>query len=123
MPLEQLAEPAVRLAHEGVALNDVQAYVAELLGELSTSTPECAELWAPGGSVLGEGDTFRSHELGEALARLGSEGAEPFYRGELAAAVCAWLGQRGGSLRPEDLAGYRAIAREPVSIGYRDRRS
>ena len=42
------------------------------------------------------------------------EGAEPFYRGDIAAAVCDWLRGRGGSLSAEDLAGYAAIVREPV---------
>ncbi len=53
--------------------------------------------------------------------RLGAEGAEPFYRGDLAAAVCAWLGDKGASLSADDLAGYRAVERDPVRIGYRDR--
>jgi gamma-glutamyltranspeptidase/glutathione hydrolase len=35
--------------------------------------------------------------------------------------VCDWLGARGGSMTRADLAGYRAIEREPVRIGYRDR--
>lgn len=119
--LERLAEPAARLAREGVPINPAQAYVAELLEELLTSTPECAALWAPAGRVLRVGETFRSDELGEALERLGSDGEEPFYRGDIAAAVCDWLGERGGSLRPADLAGYRALAREPVRVGYRGR--
>ena len=119
--LDRLAEPAARLARQGVAVNAAQAYVAELLDELLTSTPECAALWAPAGRVLREGETFRSDELGEALERLGLEGEEPFYRGDVAGAVGEWLGERGGSLRPADLAGYRAIAREPVRIGYRGR--
>jgi gamma-glutamyltranspeptidase/glutathione hydrolase len=121
IPLAQLAAPAVRLAREGVALNGAQAYIAQLLEELLTSTPECAALWAPAGRVLRDGETFRSDELGTALERLGAEGEEPFYRGEVAAAVCEWLGRRGGSLRAQDLADYRAIAREPIRIGYRDR--
>ena len=49
------------------------------------------------------------------------EGAEPFYQGEIATAVCDWLRARGGSLTCDDLAGYRAIEREPVSVRYRDR--
>jgi gamma-glutamyltranspeptidase / glutathione hydrolase len=35
--------------------------------------------------------------------------------------VCEWLGERGGSLTPADLAGYRALEREPVLVVYRDR--
>jgi gamma-glutamyltranspeptidase / glutathione hydrolase len=121
VPLSRLAEPAARLAREGVALNAAQAYVAEILADLLVSTPECAALWAPHGTVLREGETMRNPDLADALERFGREGAEPFYRGEIATAVCDWLAERGGSLSPSDLAGYRAVPREPVRIGYRDR--
>jgi gamma-glutamyltranspeptidase/glutathione hydrolase len=121
VPLEELAKPAAALAREGVALNASQAYVAEILVDLLTSTPECAALWAPDGQILREGGVLRNPELGDALLRLGREGPAPFYTGDIAMAVCEWLKQRGGSLREQDLAGYRAIEREPVEIAYRDR--
>ena len=64
VPLEELAAPAARLAREGVVLNAGQAYVAEILVDLLTSTPECAALWAPGGRLLREGGLLRNPELG-----------------------------------------------------------
>jgi len=121
MPLEDLAAPAARLAREGVVLNAGQAYVAEILTELLSSTPEVAALWAPEGRILREGETLRDPELGDALMRLASDGEQPFYRGDIASAVCDWLRARGGSVRSEDLAGYRAIERPPVRVAYRDR--
>jgi gamma-glutamyltranspeptidase/glutathione hydrolase len=120
-PLSELAAPAASLAREGVVLNAEQAYIAKILSELLTSTAECAHLWAPTGRVLGEGELLRNPELGEALERLGSEGAQPFYEGDIAQAVCEWLGARGGSLTLADLRGYEALAREPVRVRYRDR--
>ena len=121
IPLSELAEPAARLAREGVVLNRGQAYVAEILTDLLTSTPECAALWAPEGRVLREGEMLRNHELSDALLRLGAEGAAPFYTGEIARAVCDWLDARGGTMTLADLASYAATAREPVRISYRDR--
>jgi len=121
VPLEELVAPAARLAREGVVLNAGQAYVAEILTDLLTSTPECAALWAPDGRVLAEGELLRNPDLGEALVRLGAEGVEPFYRGDIAAAVCDWVWALGGSLSAEDLAGYVAVEREPAKVGYRDR--
>src|SRR6185312_10590807 len=121
IPLAELVAPAARLAREGVPLNHAQAYVALILADLLTSTPQCAGLWAPGGRILGEGEVARNPDLAQALELLGREGAEPFYRGEVAATVARWLGERGGSLSSSDLAAYEALAREPVRIGYRDR--
>jgi gamma-glutamyltranspeptidase/glutathione hydrolase len=121
MGLDLLTAPAACAAREGVMLNAGQAYIAKILADLLTSTPECAALWAPDGHVLREGELLRNPDLGDALDRLGADGAEPFYRGDIARAVCDWLHARGGSLSAEELAGYRAIEREPVQVSYRDR--
>jgi gamma-glutamyltranspeptidase/glutathione hydrolase len=120
-PLAELTAPAARLAREGVVLNAGQAYVAEILTGLLTSTPECAALWAPHGRILREGELLRNPELGDSLERLGAEGEQPFYSGDLAEAVSGWLRARGGSLTRADLAGYRAVERAPVRVRYRDR--
>jgi gamma-glutamyltranspeptidase / glutathione hydrolase len=121
VPLAELAAPAARLARDGVRLNAGQAYIAKILADLLTSTPECAALWAPDGHVLREGEPLRNSELGDALLLLGQEGAEPFYRGEIAARVCDWMSVHGAALSSENLAGYRAIAREPARVRYRGR--
>ncbi len=121
IPLEELAAPAAQLARDGVVLNAGQAYVAQILVELLTSTPECAALWAPDGQLLREGGLLRNPELGDALLRLAHDGAEPFYRGDIAKAVCDWLDDHGGSLSRDDLAGYAAVERQPARMPYRDR--
>ncbi len=120
-PLDELAAPAARLARTGVELNAGQAYVAEILAELLLSTEECAALWAPAGHVLREGEVLRNPELGDALERLGREGARPFYAGDIGAAVSEWLGERGGSITIEALVSYGAQLRAPVRMSYRDR--
>jgi gamma-glutamyltranspeptidase/glutathione hydrolase len=120
-PLTELVAPAVRLAREGVAFNFEQAFVLKILEGLRTSTPESAALWMPGGRRLVEGDIVRNADLAGALERLGREGADPFYRGDIAAAVADWIAARGGTLGRADLAGYRAIVREPVRVTYRGR--
>jgi gamma-glutamyltranspeptidase/glutathione hydrolase len=121
VPLAELAAPAAKLAREGVALNAQQAYVAKILGELLCSTPECAALWSRGGRVLGEGDVMCDPELADAIELLATEGAAPFYTGEIARAVCDLLASRGGSIDAEQLAGYRAIERSPLQVRFRDR--
>ncbi len=121
MPLAELVKPAVRLARDGVPLTLQQAYVIEILADIATSTPESAALFAPEGTLLRAGDVIRQPELGDALERLGAEGAEPFYDGDVGSAIVDWLAARGGMLTREDLAAYAVVDRPPVRVPYRDR--
>jgi gamma-glutamyltranspeptidase/glutathione hydrolase len=121
VPLAELAAEPARLARDGVPLNGEQAYFHAILEPILTYYEEAAEIYAPGGSLLGEGDLFRFPDLGDALERLGAEGSEPFYRGEIAQALSAWVRERGGTLGAGDLAAYEPIEREPVRARFKGR--
>jgi gamma-glutamyltranspeptidase/glutathione hydrolase len=120
-PLRELCRPAAALARAGVPLNAEQAYVALILDGILRSTPEIAALWAPRGTLLAERGLLVDPDLAQALERLGQEGDDPFYRGDIAERACRWLGDRGGVLDPGQLAAYRALERRPVRIAYRAR--
>jgi gamma-glutamyltranspeptidase/glutathione hydrolase len=117
--LAELAAPAAALARDGVTLNAEQAYVVEILVDLLATTPESARLWMPGGRPLREGDVLRNPDLADGLERLGADGAAPFYEGDIAAAICDWIAERGGTLGPADLRAYAAIEHKPVRVAYR----
>ena len=119
MPLGELARAGVRLAREGAPINAIQAYILEILWPIHERLPGTRELYAPEGRPLGEGDVFRFGELAEALERFGAEGAEPFYRGEAAAALAGHVREHGGTLGPTDLAEYEAIERRPIHAPFR----
>ena len=121
IPLADLVGPAARLARDGVELNQAQAYVIEILAGIVTSTPECAALFAPNGRVARAGDIVRQPELADALERLGTEGAAPFFTGDIAAAIVDWLAARGGIVTAEDLAAYEVVDRTPIRVSYRGR--
>jgi gamma-glutamyltranspeptidase / glutathione hydrolase len=119
MPLAELAAPAARLAREGVEVTPAQAYLFALLAPIVQTSPEGTATFLPGGRPPAEGERFALPELGDAIERLGRDGAAPFYTGDIAAAILAWLDERGGVLTAEDLARYEAIPRPPARISYR----
>jgi len=119
MPLAALVGPGIELAREGAPVNAEQAYILDILTPIHERLAGTRELYAPGGRPLAEGDLFRFPELAEALERFGAEGAEPFYRGELGAALSDFVVEHGGSLGRGDLAAYEAIERRPISAGFR----
>jgi gamma-glutamyltranspeptidase/glutathione hydrolase len=121
LPLTELTAPAARLARDGVALNQQQAYIVEILGGIVTSTPEATALFAPHGSLLRAGERLRQPELADALVRLGEEGSRSFYDGDIGAAVSDWVTARGGLLSRRDLHAYEVVDREPLHVPYRGR--
>ena len=119
LPLAALVAPAAALARAGVVVNEQQAYLLAILAPITEATAESRALYMPQGRPLVVGEVHRDPALADALERLGAEGPAPFYTGDVAAAVCAWVADRGGLLTPEDLAAYVAVARAPVRVGYR----
>jgi gamma-glutamyltranspeptidase/glutathione hydrolase len=119
MPLAELVGPAVRLARGGAPLSRQQAYLLEILGPIHETMAGTRELYAPRGARLREGERFAFPELAEALERYGAEGAEPFYRGEVARAISDFVVAHGGTLGPMDLASYEPLEREPIAASFR----
>ena len=119
--LAALAAPAAALARDGVVVNAEQAEVIHLLEAILRSTSAVTQLYAPIGPLLVEGELFASPELGDTIERLGSEGAAPFYCGDIADAVVATVADGGGVLTAEDLQRYEALARRPLRVAYRGR--
>jgi gamma-glutamyltranspeptidase/glutathione hydrolase len=119
VPMARLAQPGIELGRKGVKLTKAAEYFHEILDPILTSTPEAAALFAPDGRRLVEGDTFRYPEMSDALERFAADGAEPFYRGDIAKRVCDWVRARGGTLGMDDMAAYQPIERRPVEARFR----
>jgi gamma-glutamyltranspeptidase/glutathione hydrolase len=121
VPLADLAAPAAALARAGVEVNAEQGYLFEILGPIVCSTAEARELYLIDGRLPRAGDVLREPALADALERLGAEGADPFYTGDVAAAVAERVCELGGAVTSADLAAYEAVPREPVRVHYRGR--
>ncbi len=119
LPPAELVAPAAAAARDGVEVNERQAYLFEILSPITASTPEARALFMPEGRSPRVGDVLRHPALADALERLAAEGPAPFYTGDVAAAVCDWVAERGGMLTREDLAAYATVEREPVRVAYR----
>ena len=115
VPLADLVKPGVRLAREGAPVNAEQAYILDILAPIHARLEGTRELYAPAGRTLREGERLPFTELAEALERFGAEGAEPFCRGEIAAALSDHVVEHGGTLGSGDLAAYEAIERRPIA--------
>ncbi len=87
MSLPELVAPGVELARTGVVIGPRSAFLFRILGEMLCFTPDAAAVYAPDGSVLGEGEVFRNPALAETLEELGRTGAASMGPG-------GWLAER-----------------------------
>ena len=118
LPLREIVAPAVEYAADGVAVNELQAYIFSIVAPIYRATPAAAALYG-GEALLGKGSMFQQPALAETLAWIGEEGDAPFYRGELAARLVAHSDAHGGHLSHEDLKNFRVIERAPLQHRYR----
>src|SRR3954469_2358273 len=83
LPLADLAAWPAQVAREGHALNAIQGYLLRILSPILPSTPEGRDLFSPGGTRLQEGDTLRVPAVADLLERLGREGPQFAYTGDV----------------------------------------
>jgi gamma-glutamyltranspeptidase/glutathione hydrolase len=120
--LEDVLDPAVHLAREGVVLNEHQAYTLGLLEPINTLNDRAAALYAPAGRTPGVGERLRNPDLAGFLERLPAEGAGALYAGAAACSVEEEMRDGGGLLRAADFAAYHVIERAPLAFARGGRR-
>ncbi len=117
MDLHSVLAPAIKLAENGFPANSLIIEVIEDYRDKLSANPEAAKNYLEPG--YREGDVICQKDLAKTYRAVAAGGAQVFYRGEIAAAVAKEVQSLGGWLDAGDLAGYRAIAREPVRGRYR----
>ena len=125
LPMEQLIEPAVAYARAGVVINELQAYILDIVHPIFTAVAETRACFSsPGapGKLVKTGEVLKLPELAETLETLAREGDDWFYKGQLASEILALCQHHGGLLQATDLEDYQVIKRPPLSIDYRGAR-
>ena len=117
--LADLVAAPARVAREGAELTPIQAYLVRILGPILASRPEGQAIYAPRGRLLRAGETIRIPELADLLERMGAEGPDYLYDGDVAAAISDHVLERGGLVTRADLAAYQPVEREPAHAHYR----
>lgn len=114
---------AIELAEGGFVVSPrLAALLEDETGRLDAD-PAASAYFFPAGKALAAGDELRNADYADALRALAEDGAAPFYRGDLAAAIVdAVTGHptNPGSLVLSDFADYEIVEREPVCLAYRD---
>ena len=117
--LADLAAPAVRLAREGIVVDEDLADSLPLAPRLKRWATSAAIFLHPDGSPLGRGERLVQTDLARTLETYGREGPKGFYEGQVAEKLVASVRSAGGTMTLDDLKSYYAEERAPVAGTYR----
>ena len=81
--------------------------------------PDSVKVWYVNGRPPVAGQIFRNPDLARTLRLLQQQGADTFYKGEIARAIVAKSTALGGTMTLEDLANYHGEWVEPARSDYR----
>lgn len=119
LPLARSLAPAIRLAREGWVFGTKNASMMGWRREALARDPGASALLLVEGRIPAVGTRMRNPDYAEVLERLAREGADGFYRGELARRLVEGVRERGGIWSLDDLASYTVVEREPLRIRHR----
>ncbi len=114
-----LVAPAITLADDGFVLDEALPSSIAAGRRFIEKYPESARIFLPGGAVPQPGDRFVNKDYAATLTAIARDGADTFYRGDIARKIAADMDDNGGIITYADLAQYRAIERAPVRGRYR----
>ena len=119
LPLEEIFEPVIALAQNGIIVTEKQAALFKAYRERIllvnggiTTFPIKAK----------QGDILKYPALAKTLQRISENGRDGFYKGETARTLATFIQKKGGFITEEDLATYEAQWRTPIAFDYKDLR-
>lgn len=120
MSLAQVLEPAIGLARDGIVVTaDLADSLIGLEQRLKKWPASEAIFYKEDGGFYQPGDRLVQSDLAATLQRIADEGPDGFYKGTTAQAIVDAVQSSGGRITMEDMAGYKALSRDPVSGTYR----
>ncbi len=119
LPWKDLFASAISYADEGYPVPEVIASYWKDAADWLSHDPEAQRIYLPNGKSPDVGQIFQNHDLAKALRLLAENGADSFYKGEVARAILKTSQSLGGTMAADDLADFKPEWVEPISTTYR----
>jgi gamma-glutamyltranspeptidase/glutathione hydrolase len=117
---KDLFQPAIFYADDGYPVPEIIASYWTDSADWIANDAEARRIYLPGGKPPAVGQVFQNHDLAKALRLVAENGADAFYKGEIAHAILSTSQSLGGTIAIDDLAEFSPEWVEPVSTTYRD---
>jgi len=119
LPWRRLAEPAIRLARDGLVVTDALARSLKGVLPKMERYPASQAQFTKGDVPYEAGEVLKQPELARTLERIAEQGPAGFYQGETAELIEKEMKARGGLITRQDLKAYQPRVRAPLRGTYR----
>ncbi|MCZ8167152.1 gamma-glutamyltransferase [Silanimonas sp.] len=119
LPLAESLAPTIALAESGWTFGDKNLAMMGWREAALAADPGAAQLLLVDGKTPALGTRMRNPDYAEVLKRLGRDGFDGFYRGDIATRLVDGVRAAGGLWTLDDLAQYRVVEREPLVFQHR----
>lgn len=115
----EVVKPAIEVARKGFIIDAALARSFKKREAFIRRNPEAARIYLVDGRARLAGSRFVQPQLAQTLRLIAEKGPDGFYKGPVAKAIAAEMARHNGILSKQDLAGYQAKWRVPISCRYR----
>lgn len=120
LPWKELFRPAIFYADEGYPVPELLHEFWSDAPQVFANDPEGRRVYLPRGQPPAVGEIFRNPDLAKTLRAISLDGADAYYKGEIAKAILSTSQALGGTMSTEDLADFKPEWVQPISTTYRD---
>ena len=119
LPWKDLFRPAIFYADEGYVVPELLHEFWSDAPQVFANDPEGKRVYLPKGEPPAVAEIFRNPDLAKTLRAISQNGADAYYKGEIAKAILSTSQALGGTMSAEDLADYKPEWVQPISTTYR----
>ena len=119
MTREQVIQPAIDYAENGVQVSTVLANIIAENYEVLSTFPASSAIYLSDGFPKVAGETIVNPDLANSFRTIIEQGADGFYSGPIAQSIVDAVQADGGLITMQDMATYEVSFREPVTGTYR----
>jgi len=119
LTMSQVLKPAIEYARNGHPVHETTQYYWDVYVERLSKYPGFVEQMTINGRAPRVGEIWKNPNLANTLERIGKEGRDVFYRGDMARVIGEYMKENGGFLSYEDMAAHKSEWVEPQSVNYR----
>ena len=120
LPWKDIFQSAIFYADEGYPVPELIHGFWEESTDALLRDSESRRVFLHNDKPPGLGEIFQNRDLAKALRLIAQQGANSFYRGEIAQAILRTSQELGGTMSAADLADFAPEWVNPISVAYRD---